>query len=324
MSTIQYRDYQGAVEFDGGKLLIRILHIDDLIATEVDSAADVEAAFAELVEDYLATCSEVGKEPGRPFKGLFNVRVPPELHKRAAFAAASEDATLNAYVISALEEKLTPLGAIRQPEDERAEWMFHGYLRLSLVTCPVKLLPATDENDLEFLQGERMIEISTFAKKGEIDPAYYAGSYYLVPDGPVGHDAYAVIREVMTATNAVGLASIGEHTFVVHSRGAGMVATLLRNADQVRDPSDLFAAINKAKITKDMIDLAKNIVDQKRAPFDPRNLKVAPQKRRNVAQGEPRVTLPVGGNVIDLIEALKKSRRQSATEKDSDTPRRKA
>src|SRR5882672_8134143 len=117
MSTIRYRDYQGAVEFDRGKLLIRILHIDDLITTEVDSASDVEAAFAELVEDYLATCTELGKDPERPFKGLFNVRVPPELHKQAAFAAACEDVTLNAYVIAALEEKLAPpASAISQPE----------------------------------------------------------------------------------------------------------------------------------------------------------------------------------------------------------------
>ena len=326
MSTVRYRDYQGVVEFDNGKLLVRILHIDDLITTEVDRASEVQAAFDELVEDYLATCAELGKDPEKPFKGLFNVRIPSELHKQAAFAAASEDVTLNAYVMAALEDKLTPaapIGALR--EITRPALVFQGFLRLSLVSCPIRLYPATEDEHAIESDGEATVEIESFAQKGEINPAYCAGSYYLVPDGAIGQDAYAIIREAMAATKMVGLAALGAHTFVLEPRGAGMVATVLRNADQVRDPGELLGAINDVKITRDMIDLAKHIVKSKAATFDPRKLKAAPKRRKKTGEEQPKLALPRGDNVIDLMEALRKSNhRQSANKRNSGAPQRKA
>ena len=63
MSTIHYKDFQGSVELEDDRLIIRILHIEDLITTEIYSAAQAQTAFAELVDDYLATCAEVGEEP---------------------------------------------------------------------------------------------------------------------------------------------------------------------------------------------------------------------------------------------------------------------
>jgi predicted HicB family RNase H-like nuclease len=103
MSVIRYRDYQGSVDFEDGRLIIRILHLDDFITTEIDSASQAEAAFAGLVDDYLATCAELDKEPCRPFKGSFNVRVSPELHRRVAMAAAEVNETMNAWIAKALE-----------------------------------------------------------------------------------------------------------------------------------------------------------------------------------------------------------------------------
>ena len=323
MSTVRYRDYQGSVDFEDNKLLIRVLHIDDMITTEVESAADVEAAFAELVEDYLATCAEVGKEPAKPFKGLFNVRVPPDLHRRAAFAAAREDVTLNSLVTSALEEKLNPPAPTQ--EVERPEFTFDGFLRLALVTCPVELRPATeDAPDLE-LDNEVTIEIESFAPLGDIDPVYCAGSYYLVPGGRVGHDAYAVIREAMVANELVAIATLGPHAFALEPRGVGMVATLLRNVDQVRDPGELFGMIPNVHITEEMLGLAKQIVTKMSAGFDPRTLRAAPKLRRKASEEQPKLALRRGDNVIDLIEALKKSnRRGAASEKGNTAPRRKA
>lgn len=324
MSTVRYRDYQGAVEFEDGKLIIRILHIDDLITTEVESAADVEGAFAELVNDYLATCAEVGKEPARPFKGLFNVRVPPELHRQAAFAAAREELTLNSYVTAALEEKLSPAVPVVQADVERPVSPFEGFLRLALVTCPIRLHPATeDEHHLE-PDGDATIEIESFVKSNEIEREYCAASYYLVPQGAVGHDAYAVIREVMAATKFTAIASLGEHTLALEPRGVGLVATLLRNTDQVRDPSELFQSIADVKITKDMLDLATHIVMARTAAFDPAKLKAAPKKRRKIVEKQSKLSLPRGDNVIDLMEALRRSNRQSTPDRESGAPRRKA
>jgi predicted HicB family RNase H-like nuclease len=106
MTTLRYKDYQGAVTFEDGRLVIQILHIDDFITTECDSASGAQAAFEELVDDYLATCAELKKQPSKPFKGSFNVRLSPALHKRAAMAAAEREESLNAFLIQALEAYL--------------------------------------------------------------------------------------------------------------------------------------------------------------------------------------------------------------------------
>lgn len=108
MTTLRYKDYQGSVTYEDGELVLQILHIDDFITTECDSAADAQTAFEALVDDYLATCAQLGKEPNRPFKGSFNVRVSPDLHRRAAMAAADEGVSLNAWVERAMAQKLEP------------------------------------------------------------------------------------------------------------------------------------------------------------------------------------------------------------------------
>jgi predicted HicB family RNase H-like nuclease len=106
MSAIRYKDFQGSVEFEDNLLIIRILHIDDLVTTEIDSAAKAQEAFEELVDDYLVTCAELGKEPCRPFKGSFNVRVSPELHRQVAMAAADVDESMNSWISAALVSHL--------------------------------------------------------------------------------------------------------------------------------------------------------------------------------------------------------------------------
>jgi predicted HicB family RNase H-like nuclease len=69
MTTVHYKGFQGSVELEDDRLIIQILHIEDLITAEIDSAAHARPALAELVEDYLATCAELGKEPCRPKRG---------------------------------------------------------------------------------------------------------------------------------------------------------------------------------------------------------------------------------------------------------------
>jgi predicted HicB family RNase H-like nuclease len=106
MSLLRYKDYQGGVRFEDGRLIIQILHIDDFITTECDSAAAAQSAFDELVDDYLDTCAELKKEPSKPFKGSLNVRMPPALHKRAALRAAERRESINALITQALQTYL--------------------------------------------------------------------------------------------------------------------------------------------------------------------------------------------------------------------------
>lgn len=106
MPTVRYKDYVGSVVYERGRLTITLLHIDDAISTQCDAASEAQGAFEELVDDYLETCKQLGKEPAKPFRGSFNVRIDPDQHRRAAIAATSTLVSLNAWVGEAIAEKL--------------------------------------------------------------------------------------------------------------------------------------------------------------------------------------------------------------------------
>lgn len=105
MDILKYKEYEGTAELDMSRGICRgkVLFIDDLVTYEADSPRQLQSEFELAVEDYLATCASVGKEPQRPFRGLFNVRVSPELHRAAALRAASDAVSLNDVVVRALD-----------------------------------------------------------------------------------------------------------------------------------------------------------------------------------------------------------------------------
>ena len=251
----------------------------------------------------------------------------------------------------------------------RANWK--GFLRLSLVTCPVALFPATsetekvsfnqinkrtgnrikyqrvdaetgedvdnedivkgykvdtdsyievtkDELDNIALDSNRTIDIDTFVPRDEIDDLYVVRPYYLVPDGKVGHDAYAVIRDTIRATNKVALARLvltnREHVVALEARGKGLMGLLLRYPYEVRNESEYFDGIQDVKITKDMLDLAKHIVDQKSGHFEPETFVdhyesalIELINEKQAGRPVPRAKVKTEGNVINLMDALKQS-----------------
>ncbi|PYE89954.1 type II toxin-antitoxin system HicB family antitoxin [Phyllobacterium leguminum] len=105
MKTLHYRGYQGAVEFEDGHLFVRVLHVDDVLVAQFDNAGEAHKIFRELVDGYLADCTEFGREPNKPFKGSFNIRIPPELHRRVAILSAESGISLNTWVSEAISEK---------------------------------------------------------------------------------------------------------------------------------------------------------------------------------------------------------------------------
>jgi len=106
MKTISHKGYQASVEFEDGLLFIRVLHLNDVLVGECSAASEVIPTLARMVDDYLETCRKVGKEPEQPFKGSFNVRISPEIHRAAAHAAAQSGQSLNAWIGKTLAEKL--------------------------------------------------------------------------------------------------------------------------------------------------------------------------------------------------------------------------
>src|ERR1039457_2192699 len=187
----------------------------------------------------------------------------------------------------------------------RANWK--GFLRLSLVTCPVALYPATsdtekvsfnqinrktghrikyakvdtdtyievskDELDDIALESTHTIEIDEFVPRTDIDTRYLIRPYYLVPDGKVGHDAFPVVRETIRSMNKVAIGRVvltnREHIIALEPLDNGLMGTLLRYPYEVRSEKEYFDDIQDVKITKDMLDLAKHIVEQKSGSFEP-------------------------------------------------------
>src|ERR1700749_2613114 len=251
----------------------------------------------------------------------------------------------------------------------RANWK--GFLRLSLVNCPVALYPATSESEkISFnqlnrqtghrikyvkrdadageevanedivkgyaldketfievskeelenvaLESTRTIDIDEFVDKAEIDPRYLIRPYYLRPDGKVGHDAFAVIRETIREMNKVAVGRVvltnREHIIALEPLEKGLVGTLLRYPYEVRAEDEYFDEILEVKVTKDMLDLAKHIVNQKAGRFEPDKFEdqyetalVDLINRKRAGKPITPKERPRGENVVDLMDALRRS-----------------
>jgi Ku protein len=139
-----------------------------------------------------------------------------------------------------------------------------------------------DELENIALESTRTIDINEFVPKSDIDPRYLMRPYYLVPDGKVGDDAFAVIRETIRSTNMVAIGRVvltsREHIIALEPLDNGLMGTLLRYPYEVRDEKEYFDEIQDVKVTEDMLDLAKHIVTQKAADFETREV-CGPQRR---------------------------------------------
>jgi predicted HicB family RNase H-like nuclease len=107
--TMQYKSYYGSVEYSSEDRLLhgQLLGIRDMVIYDGGDVDTLETNFKGAVDEYLAFCKAEGRTPNVPFKGSFNVRVPQELHQRAAAYADEHDLKLNAVVQEALQEFLT-------------------------------------------------------------------------------------------------------------------------------------------------------------------------------------------------------------------------
>ena len=108
MNTIVYKGYVGSVEFSPTDEVFwgKIEHINDLITFESDNAHELKRAFEEAVDDYLAYCAEKKVIPEKPFKGSFNIRLAPNIHKMAFLKAREKGLSLNKYIEIIVEKSL--------------------------------------------------------------------------------------------------------------------------------------------------------------------------------------------------------------------------
>jgi predicted HicB family RNase H-like nuclease len=107
--VMEYKGYSGSVEYsvDNNVLFGKVLGIRGLISYEGDSVHSLRQDFEGTVDDYLELCAEDSVEPQKPFKGKFNVRVSPELHRSLAVYSLSHGQTLNSTVEEAIRKYVT-------------------------------------------------------------------------------------------------------------------------------------------------------------------------------------------------------------------------
>jgi DNA end-binding protein Ku len=251
----------------------------------------------------------------------------------------------------------------------RAYWK--GYLKLSLVSCPVALFPATtsrekisfhqlnkntgnrvryrkvdaetgdeveaadiikgyevgkgeyievepEELEAVALESKRTIEIEEFVPRQDIDELYLADPYYMVPDGEVGQQAFAVIREAIRREGMVAIGKVvftsREHIIALEARDKGMLGITLRYPYEVRKPNEYFAEIEDEKVPKDMLELATHIVETKLGKFEPEKFEdqyedalkeLLRKKQKGEKIEQPKEREP--SNVINLMDALRQS-----------------
>ena len=175
-----------------------------------------------------------------------------------------------------------------------------------------------EELDAVAIESKRIIDIDEFVPKSEIDELYLRDPYYIVPDGDVGQQAFAVIREAIRKEGMVALAKIvftsREHIIALEARGKGMMGVTLRYPYEVRAEDEYFDTIEDEKIPKDMLDLAVHIVGTKTGHFKPAAFKdhyedALKELLRKKQKGEKieRTKESAPSNVINLMDALRQS-----------------
>ena len=104
-SNFEYKGYYTKIEFDADAMLLhgKIEGISDLVTFESQDASQIKNEIHATVDDYLAFCEENGKRPEEEYRGLFNVRLQPKLHKRISAEAMKRDMTVNAAVEQAIQ-----------------------------------------------------------------------------------------------------------------------------------------------------------------------------------------------------------------------------
>jgi DNA end-binding protein Ku len=168
------------------------------------------------------------------------------------------------------------------------------------------------------LETTRNIEIERFVDENDIDRLYWNVPYYLLPGDKAGTDAYGVIRQALAETGRIALGRVVMHgrerLVALEPRGKGIIAYTLRMGDEVVQPSDAFEDISADRPDKQMVEIARKIIEQKDGAFEPDKFEDRYENAlrdliRRKQKGEKLITAePVKeDNVIDLMQALKES-----------------
>ena len=175
------------------------------------------------------------------------------------------------------------------------------------------------------IESKRTLELVQFVDSCEIDPLYFEKPYYVAPQDELAEEAFVVLREALRKAKKVALGQLSvrgsEKLVAIKPCGKGLLLETLRYADEVRQGQSFFAEIDEAKPKKELLDLATALIEQKSAPFDASEFKdryvdalrtlidkkAKSKSGKRIIEDADEADEGRGGNVIDLMAALKKS-----------------
>lgn len=113
-SMLEYKGYHATIEFDADDDIFvgKVFGIADSLNFHGSSIPELKEMFEQCIDNYLERCEKIGKAPEKEFKGSFNVRISPELHRKVALAAANQKITLNQYIVKAITESFDDVSAL--------------------------------------------------------------------------------------------------------------------------------------------------------------------------------------------------------------------
>ncbi len=178
-----------------------------------------------------------------------------------------------------------------------------------------------EEIDALKLESKKTIDLVQFVDAKDIDYRYFERPYFISPADALAGEGYVVIREALRKTGKIGLAQLTiagrEWLVAIAPLEDGLVMEMLRYAEELRSPEDYFDEVPSAKPDKEMVELAVQLITKKASAFKPEKyqdhyqsaLKELVQDklkgRKIIAPHEE--SRPKGANVVDLMDALKKS-----------------
>jgi DNA end-binding protein Ku len=176
-----------------------------------------------------------------------------------------------------------------------------------------------DELDALAVDSQHIIEIDSFVPREQIDERYLDSPYYITPDGQVGQDAFAVIREAMRGKGLVALGRVvlskRERVIMLEPWDKGLIGTTLRYPYEIRDAKDYFDGIPEVPVEPETLKLAEQILRSKTTDFDPSQfvdryeeavIELLKKKQAGIAVSRER-TAPQPPNVVNIMDALRQS-----------------
>jgi len=174
------------------------------------------------------------------------------------------------------------------------------------------------------IESRKTLDLVQFVEADDIDVLYYEKPYFIVPADDLAEEAYAVLRDALRTTRKVGLGQLSvrgrEQLVSIKPCGRGMIMEVLRYADEVQKAQGFFRDIADSKPDEDLLDLATTLIEKKTGKFDPSQFhdryvdalhrlieKKKKAKGKQILEDVEDDAAPRGGNVIDLMAALKKS-----------------